>query len=105
VRGAAYGFLLSRLVLVGQDFVAMKLVGARGWLDFRLWRGAAVQTLIALVFAVAYLVWPLNSRWLAVPAGLHAVTVAAWLLREPLRRMIKESRQGMRSSEGLASKS
>lgn len=104
VLGAAYGFLLSRLVLVGQDFVAMRLVGARGWLNFRLWRGAAMQTLIASVFAVAYLVWPLNSRWLALPAGLHGVIVAAWLLREPIRRLFAESRVVMRSSDAPALK-
>jgi hypothetical protein len=64
------------------------LVGAKGWLNPRLWLGVAAQAGVAGAFATAYLLLPPDSIWLLLFALLHGLTVAAWLLRHPLKRVI-----------------
>ena len=88
VLGAAYGFLFSRLGCVAQDLYLIRLVGAGGWRAAGTWRKITGQGLVAAVFALAYLAWPETSYWLFIPAGLHAGLMAAWLLRQPLRKYL-----------------
>ncbi len=88
LTGAAYGFLLSRVALVAQDIYTVRLIQAGGWLNPRTWWQIAAQGLVAAGFALAYRVIPGDSYWLLLPAALHGVGVAAWLLRAPLRRYL-----------------
>jgi hypothetical protein len=89
MTSAAYGFLFGRTACVAQDLYAIRLLRAGGWLSRRTWRQAGGQGLVAVVFSVAYCFWPPASYWLLIPAVLHGVLVAAWLLRGPLRKMLQ----------------
>ncbi len=86
--GAAYGFLFSRIALVAQDLFAIRLIKAGGWLDVHTWLKAGAQGLIGAGFALVYLFIPRDSYWLLIPAGIQGGLVAAWLLRQPLRKFI-----------------
>ena len=89
--GAAYGFLLSRLVFVAQDIYTARLVGASGWRNSSLWFGIAGQCVVGGTFALLYLVFPQDSIWLLPFAVLHGGLVAVWLLRHPLRRAFTDA--------------
>jgi O-antigen/teichoic acid export membrane protein len=86
--GAVYGYLFSRIALVAQDLYTIRLIRAGGWLDPHTWWKVAGQSLVATLFALVYLVLPRLSYWLLIPAALHGGLVAAWLLRQPLRRFL-----------------
>ena len=88
VAGAAYGFLISRLALVAQDVFTIRLLHAGGWLAAGTWRHVAAQFLVGAGFATVYLLLPPDSAWLLVPAALHGGLMAAWFLRQPLRKLI-----------------
>jgi O-antigen/teichoic acid export membrane protein len=88
VTGAAYGFLGSRIAYVAQDLYTIRLLSAGGWLDRRTWIMIGGQGLVAGLFALVYCALPEYSLWLLVPAALHGGLVAAWLLRQPLRRLL-----------------
>jgi O-antigen/teichoic acid export membrane protein len=88
VVGAADGLMLSRLALVAQDLLTIRLVGAAGWLAPRTWLTIGWQGMVAGAFALIYLVLPANSFWLLVPALLHGILVTIWLLRHQLRKFI-----------------
>ena len=89
VVGAAYGYLFSRLAYVAQDLYLSRLLGAGGWRDRRTWGQIGGQGLVAAVFALAYEWVPPYSYWLLIPAALHGGLVAAWLLRQPLGRWLR----------------
>ncbi len=88
VVGAAYGFLFSRIAFIAQDLFAIRLLHAGGWLDSRTWRQMAGQGLVTALFALAYLLFHADSYWLLIFATLHGGVVAAWLLRQPLRKFL-----------------
>ncbi len=88
VVGAAYGYLFSRLALVGQDLFIIRLLKAGGWLAPRTWFRFAAQCLVAAALASAYWVFPATSLWLLIPAALHGGLVAAFLLRQPLGKIL-----------------
>jgi O-antigen/teichoic acid export membrane protein len=88
--GAAYGFMFSRLALVGQDVFIIRLLAAGGWLAPHTWSRFGAQCLLAAVLAPIYFILPPTSLWLLIPAGFHAGLVAAWLLRKPVRRIMGE---------------
>lgn len=90
--GAAWGFVASRVAGLGQDLYVIRMLKAGGWLAASTWRQFGGQTLMACVFALAYLTFPPFSRWLLVPAVLHGVLVAGWLLRAPLRKVLASSK-------------
>ncbi len=46
----------------------------------------AGQSLVTAVFALAYLFIKNPSYWLLIPAALHGILGAAWLLHQPLRQ-------------------
>ena len=85
--GAAYGYLLSRLVLVVQDLFVIRLLGAGGWLMAATWRQLGMQLLVGGAFSAVFLALPADSAWLLVPAALHGGLMATWFLRQPLRRL------------------
>jgi hypothetical protein len=91
VTGAVYGFLFSRIALVAQDLYTQRLIGAGGWLDSRTWLKIAGQSCVAAVFALACLRTERSSYWLLIPAALHGALVAAWILRQPLRKFLADS--------------
>ena len=86
VQGAAWGFALSRFPYVLQDIYTARLVGARGWLDWKVLGSIGTQGLVAAFFALSYLVFEPTSPWLLIPGVLHGGLMAAWLLRQPLSR-------------------
>jgi O-antigen/teichoic acid export membrane protein len=86
--GAAYGFLFSRIAFVAQDLFAIHLLKAGGWLDKRTWLKVGAQGLVGALFALNYFVFQRDAYWLLIPAALHGGLVAAWLLRQPLRKYI-----------------
>lgn len=86
--GAAYGYLFSRLALVAQDLFTIRLLRAGGWCASGTWRQAVWQLLVSAGFATVYLFLPADSVWLLVPAAIHGGSMAAWFLRQPLRKMI-----------------
>jgi O-antigen/teichoic acid export membrane protein len=87
ITGAAYGFLFSRLGYLAQDVFTIRLIGARGWLQFSTWKNAALQGLVGSLFGLSYLWLSRYSLWLLVPAFLHGSLVSLWLLRFHLRSM------------------
>jgi O-antigen/teichoic acid export membrane protein len=91
VAGAAYGFLFSRIAYLAQDLYASRLLRAGGWLDRRTWRQIGAQCLVAAGFALVYCALPRYSPWLLLPAALHGASVAAWMLRQPLRRFLADT--------------
>lgn len=91
LTGAAYGYLFSRFVYLAQDLFAIRLIKAEGWLGFRTWKALALQGLIATAFAGSYLFLPRISFWLLIPAFAHGSMVAAWLLRNPLKKLLRAS--------------
>ena len=88
VAGVAYGYLFSRLALVAQDLYTIRLLQAGGWLAAGTWLQVAAQLLVGAGFAMVYLFLPPDSAWLLVPAVLHGGLMAAWFLRQPLRKLI-----------------
>jgi O-antigen/teichoic acid export membrane protein len=84
IVGVAYGFLVSRFVLVFQDLFVIRLVGAKGWLDVWRWLHVVVQVAIGFSFwAVARTVaLPLVAQ--AFLALVHGFGVALWLIRKDL---------------------
>jgi len=86
VVGAAYGFLLSRIAFLAQDLFAIRLLKAGGWLDVRTWLKVGAQGSVGAFFALSYFEFQHDSYWLLIPATLHGGLVAAWLLRQPLRK-------------------
>jgi O-antigen/teichoic acid export membrane protein len=86
--GAAYGLLVSRIAYVAQDLFAIRLLKAGGWLDLQTWKKMAAQILVAAIFVPCYLAVARDSFWLLLPAAVHGVLVAGWLLRHPLRKWI-----------------
>ena len=88
VVGGAYGYLFSRIGLVAQDLYTIRLVQAGGWLDPRTWQKVVLQGLVAAAFSLVYFTVPRLSYWLLIPATLHGGLVAAWVLRQPLRRAL-----------------
>ncbi len=87
VVGVAYGFLASRVVFLAQDIFVIRLVGAGGWFSRRTWNTVAGQALLAAALLPGYWLWPRESLWLLLPAGLHAGLAAAWLLRGQLANL------------------
>jgi hypothetical protein len=86
--GATYGFLISRVALIAQDLYVIRLVKGAGWLSWKPWLEIAGQGAVGAALALSYLVLPRQSLWLLVPALLHGLIVAAWLLRQPLKRLL-----------------
>jgi O-antigen/teichoic acid export membrane protein len=86
--GAAYGFLISRVAFVAQDLYVIRLVKGAGWLSWQPWREIAGQGLVGGLLALSYLVLPRQSFWLLLPGFLHALIVGAWLLRNPLKKLL-----------------
>jgi len=84
--GVAWGFLISRVGLVAQDIFVIHLVQAGGWLAAMTWKTVAAQAVIALLFSAVFLVLPRDSFWTVIPATMHGLIVAAWLLRSQLQR-------------------
>jgi O-antigen/teichoic acid export membrane protein len=86
--GGAYGYLLSRIAFVAQDLYTTRLINAGGWLAGSTWRKIAGQSLVTIIFGLAYLALPRLSYWLLIPALVHGGLMAAWLLRRPLRKFL-----------------
>jgi O-antigen/teichoic acid export membrane protein len=87
--GAAWGFLISRIVTVAQDLYVIRLVGGGGWLAPRTWRHLLAQVVVGLAFFFAgRLLVPHPSLWEILPAALHGSLVAAWLSRQYVRKFI-----------------
>lgn len=82
--GVAYGFLVSRLALLLQDFFVIHLTKARGWLDPARWLYSCAQVLIGGAFWLLIL---LTHPTVPVQLGLaliHGGVIAAWLIRKDL---------------------
>lgn len=87
LKGVAYGFLLSRIAFIAQDFLVMQLIGARGWLKLERWLHLIAQVLIGTVFLVFLrLLHPPFATQLSL-ALLHGVAVTAWLLRNDFAKL------------------
>ena len=91
VQGAAWGFLSSRVAFLAQDIYTAHLIQARGWLDWHTLAALGGQALLAAAFALCYFIWPVDSSWLLLPAGIHAAFMAVWLLRRPLQKVLARS--------------
>lgn len=85
VVGVAWAFLVSRVVVVCQDLFVTVMIKAGGWLALNTWRQVAWQVGLGAVFMSAYWLWPRESYWQLIPAGLHGCGVAGWLLRKSIR--------------------
>jgi O-antigen/teichoic acid export membrane protein len=90
LQGVAYGLVASRVVLVIQDLYVARLIGAKSWLSFDVWRRLVTQGAIGGLFAVTYLLVARDSYWLLLAAALHATLAAGWLLRSPLKKYLCE---------------
>lgn len=88
LAGAAWGVLASRIVVVAQDLYVIRMIGGGGWRALSTWKHLLGQFLIGLVFFALSRPLPHPSVWEICPAALHGTLVAAWLLRNPLRRWI-----------------
>ncbi|MCX6896555.1 MAG: oligosaccharide flippase family protein [Verrucomicrobia bacterium] len=91
LQGVAYGFLASRVVLVGQDIYVARLIGAKSWLSLDVWRRMAIQAGIGGLFALTYLLLSRDSYWLLLAAALHAALASGWLLRAPLKNYFRKN--------------
>jgi O-antigen/teichoic acid export membrane protein len=87
VVGVAWGFLVSRVGLLAQDLFVIRTIKAGGWLASRTWKHIAIQTLIAGLFSMLFLWWPASHFGLCVPATIHALLLAAWVLGRPLQKV------------------
>jgi hypothetical protein len=85
--GVAYGFLVSRIAFLGQDFFVIAMIGARGW--FKLSR--CFHLVIQIVLGVgAWLILRSFNLSLVLQlclAAFHGVIVAIWLLRKDLAKL------------------
>jgi hypothetical protein len=84
--GLVWGVLLSRIITLVQDVYVIRMVGGGGWLAAKTWWHLLAQCLVGAGFATAYLFFPRDSLWLAVPAGLHGIGVAVWLARKYVKQ-------------------
>ncbi|MEO8352975.1 MAG: oligosaccharide flippase family protein [Chthoniobacteraceae bacterium] len=82
--GVAYGFLISRVAFIAQDFFVMKLIGARGWLAFARWSHLGVQIILGVAFWLIMRSLQASLLTQALLALVHGSAVAAWLLRRDL---------------------
>ena len=86
--GVAWGVLASRVVVVAQDLYVIRMIGGGGWLALRTWRRLLAQCAIGAVFigVSRFRSWPFP--WEVVLAALHGSTVAVWLYRRELRKVL-----------------
>ncbi len=91
ITGVAWGFLFSRIIGVIQDLYLIRLVSAGGWLAASTWRHLGLQLGIGLLFSVFIFVWPRESLWQLIPAGLHGGAASALLLHQPIRNLFFRS--------------
>ncbi len=90
IPGLAWGFLASRLTLVGQDIFLMRLIGAGGWLRLRTWRNILLQVGLGLAFF-----WFRNVAGFSLPlsialAAMHGAIVSTGLLRQPISSLFRQ---------------
>lgn len=84
IIGVAYGFLISRVAFIAQDFFVMNMIEARGWLKPA--RGLHLVLQLA-VGAIFWLLLRSTNFSLALQlclALLHGAAVAVWLLRKDI---------------------
>jgi len=88
IVGAAYGFLIARVANIAQDLFTIRLVKAGGWLDLHTWKKFAAQGVVAALFGSAYFFAQKDSYWLLFPALLHGSSVALWILRRHIMKLL-----------------
>jgi O-antigen/teichoic acid export membrane protein len=82
--GLAWGFLFSRIVLVGQDIFLIRLIRGGGWLSPGTWLAIASQVALGFLFVgLRNLAQPSVTLTLTF-ALLHGGLVSLWLLRHEL---------------------
>jgi O-antigen/teichoic acid export membrane protein len=82
IIGVAYGFLLSRVCLIAQDLLVIRLIQARGWWKPVRWLHISLQILLGALFYLLIAAWELPLIIQACLALLHGFGVASWLLRK-----------------------
>ncbi|MGH8093195.1 MAG: lipopolysaccharide biosynthesis protein [Chthoniobacterales bacterium] len=82
--GVAYGFLLSRIAFIAQDFFVMNLIKARGWLKPSRWLHLVLQLSLGAIFWVMLRNAQFSLTLQLCFALLHGAAVAAWLLRNDI---------------------
>jgi O-antigen/teichoic acid export membrane protein len=92
VAGAAWAFLASRIVVVIQDVFVIRLIRAGGWLAARTWQSLGLQIAAGFAFFCLGFFWPRVSLWQTIPAFVHGIAVATWLLRHPARNFLLRMR-------------
>ncbi len=84
IVGVAWGFLISRVALLGQDLFVARLVGAKGWFHFSRWLHLLVQVAIGVAFWFAVRATEAPFLVQIGAALLHGGAVALWLARKDL---------------------
>jgi O-antigen/teichoic acid export membrane protein len=92
VAGGAWAFLASRVVVVIQDLFVIRLIGAGGWLSMRTWQTLGLQIAAGFAFFCMGMFGPRASLWQTIPASVHGIAVAIWLLRHPARNFLLRMR-------------
>jgi O-antigen/teichoic acid export membrane protein len=82
VIGVAYGYLVSRIVLVAQDFYVMRLTHGVGWLSVQRWLHLIAQVFLGAVFVIAVQVFRPSVILQLLLSLMHGAGVALWLLRK-----------------------
>ncbi len=82
--GVAYGFLISRIAFIGQDFYVMRLIGARGWLKPQRWLHLLVQIALGAVFLLLLSLTSFSLPVQVCLALVHGIVVATWLSRRDI---------------------
>ena len=80
--GMAYGYALSRLPLVLQDFYLLRMIGAGGWLESATWLDISSQVAIGILFLLLRNAVALSTGWAILLPVLHGGLVSLWLIRQ-----------------------
>jgi O-antigen/teichoic acid export membrane protein len=82
--GVAYGFLISRIAFIAQDFFVISMIKARGWLGFSRWSHMVIQIVLGALLWFLVQLLHLSFGLQVTVALMHGGSVAAWLVRHDL---------------------
>lgn len=88
VQGLAFGFLISRFVLVIQDVYLLLLIRGGGWLSLATWRHILLQMALGVFFIFLRNAIQYSLIYMLGFALLHGLLVSLWLLRSTFSKAI-----------------
>jgi len=84
VIGVAWGFLVSRLLFLLQDFFVINLIHAKGWLSATRLSFIVIQIALGAIFWWVVHITHIGLWPQLILAVLHGTLVAAWLARKDI---------------------